>query len=313
MEDASEAEPQENAGQATPRNARTLRIVIALAVSGGAAAIIWWLAVDHPDLLETGVGVAPLAAVAGVVISLRQMFVERRAEAMRISVGRERVREAEEGLEAALRPGVTFDGGLVVHGDLVLPHPDERGADEGRGAEGIDPADAADEVADRLRSAATGTPRLTLPELWTVTHRRLDLYHEIALGQAARSFRNAQVAMVLGFVLLVAFVVVALQASTTAGSVVAGGLGAVAAGLAGYVSRTFVRSQEAAAGHLRAYFDQPLEFSRYLAAERLVADSKLSDEQRAGVVTALAQAMIAGPNTPPDASGSPNGNSGGAT
>ncbi|MFG3369578.1 hypothetical protein ACIPWY_31425 [Streptomyces sp. NPDC090032] len=73
----------------------------------------------------------------------------------------------------------------------------------------------------------------------------------------------------------------ALRASTTAGSVVAGGLGAVAAGLSGYVSRTFVRSQEASAGHLRAYFDQPLEFSRYLAAERLVADSNLSDEQRA--------------------------------
>jgi hypothetical protein len=25
--------------------------------------------------------------------------------------------------------------------------------------------------------------------------------------------------------------------------------------------------------HLRAYFDQPLEFSKYLAAERLIADN----------------------------------------
>ncbi|MFD7204373.1 hypothetical protein [Streptomyces sp. NPDC059893] len=136
----------------------------------------------------------------------------------------------------------------------------------------------------------------------------MDLYHEIATSQASRSFRNAQVAMVLGFVLLVAFVIVALRASTTAGAVVAGGLGAVAAALAGYVSRTFVRSQEAAAGHLRAYFDQPLEFSRYLAAERLVADSNLSDEQRAEVVTELAKAMIAGP-TPP-AGDTANGSNG---
>lgn len=33
----------------------------------------------------------------------------------------------------------------------------------------------------------------------------------------------------------------------------------------------FARSQEAAATHLRPYVDQPLEFSEYPAAERLVA------------------------------------------
>ncbi|WP_369213902.1 hypothetical protein [Streptomyces flavofungini] len=282
----------------------------------GLALALWGL-LDwrNPDLLELAANfVGPVVAALAAAGTLWQVIADRRAESARISVSRERVREAEEGLEAALRPSVTVEGGLVVHGNLVLPHLDER-VDEGpQDAEEADPADAVDEIADRLRSAATGVPRLTLSELWTVTHRRLDLYHEIALGQAARSFRNAQVAMVLGFVLLVAFVIVALQASTTAGSVVAGSLGAVAAGLAGYVSRTFVRSQEAAAGHLRAYFDQPLEFSRYLAAERLVADSKLSDEQRAEVVTALAQAMIAGPgSTPaPGTSASSNGNGGGS-
>ncbi|MEU9447016.1 hypothetical protein AB0D42_40700 [Streptomyces sp. NPDC048304] len=146
------------------------------------------------------------------------------------------------------------------------------------------------------RPEVAGT-RLTLPELWAVTHRRLDLYHEIALGQAARSFRNAQVAMVIGFLLLGGFVVVALHASTTAGSVVAGGLGAVAAALAGYVSRTFIRSQEAAAGHLRAYFHQPLESSRYLAAERLVADAALGEERRAEVLGRLVEAMVSGPGS----------------
>ncbi|WP_445283563.1 hypothetical protein [Streptomyces sp. DSM 118148] len=145
--------------------------------------------------------------------------------------------------------------------------------------------------------------RLTLPELWAVTHRRLDLYHEIALGQAARSFRNAQVAMVLGFLLLAVFVAVALRSSTTAGSVVAGALGAVAAALAGYVSRTFIRSQEAAAGHLRAYFDQPLEFSRYLAAERLVVGAALNEERRAEVLGVLVEAMVTG--TGPGAQESP--------
>ncbi|MEV5770110.1 hypothetical protein AB0L49_02400 [Streptomyces antimycoticus] len=143
--------------------------------------------------------------------------------------------------------------------------------------------------------------RLSLPELWAVTHTRLELYHDIATGQARRSFRNAQAAMLVGFGLLVIFVAIALNASTTAGSVVAGGLGAVSAALAGYVSRTFVKSQEVASSHLRAYFDQPLEFSRYLAAERLIGDAELSQEQRAEILTTLVQAIVAGPAAPAQA------------
>ncbi|MFD7109127.1 hypothetical protein ACFWAF_02920 [Streptomyces microflavus] len=135
--------------------------------------------------------------------------------------------------------------------------------------------------------------------LWETTHARLDLYHQIATGQAKTSFRNAQIAMGAGFFLLVLFACIALWASTTAVAIVAGGLGAVAAALAGYVAKTFVRSQESAATHLRSYFDQPLELSRYLAAERLVADGDLTQEQRGEILTALVQAMVAGPQPPP--------------
>ncbi|MFF8654442.1 hypothetical protein [Streptomyces huasconensis] len=212
------------------------------------------------------------------------------AEAGRVSEGRERVREAEHELEQALR--LPTGEAMVVHGDVYISSPPGSASDARQ--DGDEPPLPGGDIGGARRARA----RLTLTELWTVTHRRLDLYHDIALGQASRSFRNAQIAMILGFALLVGFVIIALQASTTAGAVVAGGLGAVAAALAGYVSRTFVRSQEAAASHLRAYFDQPLEFSRYLAAERLVADANLSDEQRAEIVSALAQAMISGPPLP---------------
>ncbi|MEU0354927.1 hypothetical protein [Streptomyces cyaneofuscatus] len=139
---------------------------------------------------------------------------------------------------------------------------------------------------------------LGLPELWEATHARLDLYHGIATKQAETSFGNAQRAMVAGFFLLVLFAGIAIWASTTAVAIVAGGLGAVAAALAGYVAKTFIRSQEAAATHLRSYFDQPLELSRYLAAERLVADGDLTQEQRGEILTALVQAMVAGPQPP---------------
>ena len=201
-----------------------------------------------------------------------------------------RLNEAEQALEEALRGGphqviVEAGGNLVIHD---------------KAASGAREAEEADSFGSTEATSPSELPstRLALPELWATTHARLDHYHSIATGQAERSFRNAQVASGLGFALLVTFVFVALNASTMAGSIVAGGLGAVSAALAGYVSRTFVRSQEASASHLRSYFDQPLELSRFLAAERLISDANLSDSQRADVLTALVQAMVAGPPQP---------------
>ncbi|WP_143054237.1 hypothetical protein [Streptomyces sp. KS_5] len=216
-------------------------------------------------------------------------------EADRLAASRQRVRAAESDLESALR---IPDQGVSTT------------EDETDTAVGEQPQTQTPTMPDVALGAVLQT-RLALPELWAVTHSRLDLYHDIATGQAKRSFRNAQYAMAVGFALLVIFAGIALSASTTAGSVVAGGLGAVSAALAGYVSRTFVKSQEAAAAHLRAYFDQPLEFSRYLAAERIIRDSNLSQEQEAEVLAALVQAMASGPPTPlmPGVPGQQPGNS----
>ncbi|MER6027640.1 hypothetical protein [Streptomyces sp. NPDC001851] len=162
-------------------------------------------------------------------------------------------------------------------------------------------------------SSRSTSDRLGLSNLWDVTHARLDLYHRIATGQASKSFRNAQIAMGSGFVLLIGFTVLAIVARSPTASVVAGALGVTSAGLAGYVSRTFVRSQENAASHLRAYFDQPLEFSRFLAAERLIADAGLSAEQRAEILAGLVRAMVAsglppGATTDATTSGEPGRN-----
>lgn len=132
--------------------------------------------------------------------------------------------------------------------------------------------------------------RLTLAALWELTHGRLDLYHQIVTNQARRSFGAAQAAIIIGFVLLVAFAVLAVRAKITTAAISAGGLGAVGAAFSAYIGRTFIRSQESAASHLRAYFDQPLELSRYLAAERLLADADLTPEQRAAILSTLVQA-----------------------
>lgn len=130
---------------------------------------------------------------------------------------------------------------------------------------------------------------LELSPLWNATHERLNLYHRIATQQAQDSFRRAQAAMVIGFSMVGMSILIALVASSAAGSIVAGILGAVAAALSGFISHTFIRSQESAAQHLRAYFLQPLEFSRYLVAERLL--DTLDDQQKAEGILAIVQGI----------------------
>jgi len=122
---------------------------------------------------------------------------------------------------------------------------------------------AEDRLVENLRQQPgpdDSSDHLGLSRLWDVNYARLDLYHRIATGQASESFRNAQIAMGLGFVLLIGFTVGAILARSSTASVVAGALGVTSAALAGYVSRTFVRSQESAASHLHAYFNHRWSF-----------------------------------------------------
>ncbi|MFF4545241.1 hypothetical protein [Streptomyces sp. NPDC001435] len=309
----------ENGGGSGQRQARAGLAYLAFALIGAGAAIGLAL-IFHLGEAEAAVTVA--SGLAPAYLAWSAYRVDRR-EASDIADSRRRVRQAEQGLERALRPSgsvtLTYgDAEITVRGgenasDLVqqLQQFLDRGDGSPTGNGSPEPTDAngrEDSVSRDPSTRAEAVPPnernlLTLSELWTLTHARLDHYHGIALSQAKRSFRNAQIAMGIGFTLLFAFVIVALTASTTTGSVVAGALGGVSAALAGYVSGTFVRSQEASAGHLRAYFEQPLEFARYLAAERLAADAKLSDAQRAEIVTSLVQAMVSGTTaSPPNAS-----------
>jgi len=141
--------------------------------------------------------------------------------------------------------------------------------------------------------ASINDNKLALSSLWEVTHSRLDLYHQIATKQARQSFLMAEAATGIGFALLIAFAVLATQNKSTAGAITTGALGAVSAGLAGYIGRTFIRSQETAAERLRAYFDQPLDFSKYLAAERLLASAGyLDSSQRETILTQIIGAVV---------------------
>ncbi|MFJ8606325.1 hypothetical protein ACIRH0_03925 [Streptomyces sp. NPDC093675] len=280
------------ADDSTPRqrdvSKRTLRVLLLASLLGilGIAFVYQWVADPSGDGRDPA-SVALVVMVTAIIFAAERNLRRReREDADRASWNR--LRRAEQQLEKSLRgsgtvytdQGEAFD---FVRGSVEQPVP--HGVDEG--PEDYDLLLSADEL--------TASRDLTLSHLWAVTNARLDLYHDIATRQARQAFRNAQAAMVTGFLLLAAFVTVALKASTTTGAVVAGGLGAVSAALSGYVSRTFVKSQETAAGHLKAYFDQPLEFARYLTAERLITESGLTEAQRQEAVMALVKGLA----TPP--------------
>ncbi|MFE2534182.1 hypothetical protein [Streptomyces sp. NPDC059371] len=160
-------------------------------------------------------------------------------------------------------------------------------------------ADARQEL-DRAEAAVDQANGLRLPVLWDVTEKRLAYYHRIVTKQAEQSFRNGQVAMSAGFVVLILGASLALTADTTAKTVVAGTLSAIGAAIAAYIGRTFVRSQESASQHLLMYFRQPLELSRSLAAERL-----LSEMERATRSTAAQRLMESILSSGPEGGSSP--------
>jgi hypothetical protein len=145
---------------------------------------------------------------------------------------------------------------------------------------------------DEAEADVTDESRTDFATLWGVTQKRLDYYHRIATGQAERSFLYGQIAAGVGFFVVIVCAVAAALGRSAAASISAGLLGVAGGGLAGYIGTTFMRSQETASDQLRAYFSQPLEFSKYLAAERLLAS--LDQESRSlatrSIIAAIAKA-----------------------
>jgi glycerol uptake facilitator-like aquaporin len=137
--------------------------------------------------------------------------------------------------------------------------------------------------------------KLALQRIWSVVHERLEQYHQDAQRQGRIAFSRAMGAMSLGFFVLTLCVVAATFFTTSPGGIIViGALGAVSAGVAGYVSKTYLRAYQDSATHLRAYFAQPVEASRFLFAERAVAVSGLPDSDRAELMKVLVQAMVTG-------------------
>lgn len=135
---------------------------------------------------------------------------------------------------------------------------------------------------------------LVLARLWASVNSRLEKYHDDAQAQGRQAFGAAMTSMWIGFLVLVASGTAAVTASTTTGAIVVGSLGGVSAAVAGYIAKTFLRAHEETSRHLRGYFLQPVEMSRYLSAERVIAQSSLPAEAQTELMRVLVHSMVTG-------------------
>lgn len=158
----------------------------------------------------------------------------------------------------------------------------------------------------RADEAASDEATMTLGSLWLATQTRLDYYHDIATSQSRRSFVNGQLASGIGLVVILICAALAASAGSLAGAAAAGGLGAAGAALSGYIGSTFLKTQDTASAQLREYFGQPLDSSRFLSAERLLATIE-DKERRENATVDVIRALVEGrtPTAPYGASNPP--------
>lgn len=129
---------------------------------------------------------------------------------------------------------------------------------------------------DRLESdpaiPADERERAEFRRLWDEAQARLAKYHELAVIQGRQSFRMLLLFSALGFGLLGFVVWRATAVDTTAGGIALGAASAAGGALTAFISRTFMRAYRDANERLIDYFAEPLDMSRLLAAERLLAE-----------------------------------------
>ena len=119
-----------------------------------------------------------------------------------------------------------------------------------------------------LRKMTASDP-IALKDLFRYTRRQLDAYQEESRNQQRLAFRHAQLASVLGLVVLMIGIVVSLQEAPGSDKYVVAGLTGLGAALSGYIANTFIRTARRADDQLNLYYREPHMMGRLVIAERL--------------------------------------------
>jgi hypothetical protein len=134
-------------------------------------------------------------------------------------------------------------------------------------------ADSADELDDAKDLVA----------LIKANRRQMSAYDVLAQAQANTAFRNSQLAMAAGLIVLVGGAIVAISAPELATKVATASLTAIGGALSGFIARTFLQTYSSAVRQVNFYFQQPLITSYLLTAQRLISELSNDKERDAAL------------------------------
>lgn len=126
----------------------------------------------------------------------------------------------------------------------------------------------------------------TLEKLLVLNRRQLDDYHLSSTRQQSIAFRNAQIAAVVGLIVLVMGAILATRQSSDTARYVAAGISALGAALSAYIARTFFALSRNASMEMKRYYQEPFKTHDILMIER-IADPKKNDRLRKAMVGEL--------------------------
>lgn len=137
--------------------------------------------------------------------------------------------------------------------------------------------------------------KLDLPSLWAINQDRIEYYHGIARAQAENSYKMAQLAGLAGFVAVIALGVLAAFAANGTASIAAAAVGVAGAAMSAYIGATFLKIQAEASNQFRQFFQEPVDFSKLLGAERLIKTLDNPTEQAKAVQMVIGAIMPTAP------------------
>jgi hypothetical protein len=131
---------------------------------------------------------------------------------------------------------------------------------------------------------------LSLANLMALNLKQMGEYDAITKRQEKRTFLSTQLAIMVGFGMLVAGSCAATLINDVSAKIVVGTLTAVGSVLSGYIARTFIVSHRLAVNQLNRYYAHPLQMSHLLCAERL--GREMSGEARNDVYDQIIQKLL---------------------
>lgn len=128
-------------------------------------------------------------------------------------------------------------------------------------------------VIQKIRLRSTGAlpsrRKETVVDERTLNQQSLKKYHDLTQQQAGSSYIIAQLAILVGLLLLIGAGYIVVKASAPTAQIVVGALGVVGSTLSGYVGATSIRMYNRAQAQMNFYYAQPLVQSYILEAERI--------------------------------------------